>query len=204
MNDPEIHEWSETRLRVRYAETDQAGVVYHSNYLIWFEVGRVELCRDYGFNYRDMETEADAFLPVTEVRVKYRAPARYDDEVMVEQFIPGRELTVGVLGDLPLPVGEIVPRHELFDYECKYTPGMSEETFPAPIEPQVARRVQEYALTAHRALKLSGYSRIDFRLSPDGDIFCLEANTLPGMTATSLLPQAARAAGIGRRFFINQ
>src|SRR5262252_9294443 len=77
------HDWSETRLRVRYAETDQAGVVYHSNYLIWFEVGRVELCRDYGFNYRDMETDADTFLPVTEVRVKYRNPAKYDDEIIV-------------------------------------------------------------------------------------------------------------------------
>jgi D-alanine-D-alanine ligase len=121
--------------------------------------------------------------------------ARYDDEVMVEQFIPGRELTVGVLGDLPLPVGEIIPRHELFDYECKYTPGLSEEIFPAKLAAPIARRLQEYAVTAHRALKLGGYSRIDFRLSPEGDIFCLEANTLPGMTATSLLPQAARAAG---------
>ena len=83
MSEPEHHEWSETRLRVRYAETDQAGVVYHSNYLIWFEVGRVELCRDYGFNYRDMETEAGAFLPVTEARVKYRIPAKYDDEIIV-------------------------------------------------------------------------------------------------------------------------
>ena len=83
MNNPGDHEWSETRLRVRYAETDQAGVVYHSNYLIWFEVGRVELCRDYGFNYRDMESEADAFLPVTEARVKYRAPARYDDVIII-------------------------------------------------------------------------------------------------------------------------
>lgn len=83
MNNPENHRWSETRLRVRYAETDQAGVVYHSNYLIWFEVGRVELCRDYGFNYRDMETEADAYLPVTEARVKYRVPAKYDDEIIV-------------------------------------------------------------------------------------------------------------------------
>jgi acyl-CoA thioester hydrolase len=79
----ENHEWSETRLRVRYAETDQAGVVYHSNYLVWFEVGRVELCRDYGFNYRDMEKEADAYLPVTEVRVKYRIPAKYDDEIVI-------------------------------------------------------------------------------------------------------------------------
>jgi len=123
--------------------------------------------------------------------------ARYDDEVMAEQFIPGRELTVGILGDVPLPVGEIVPKHELFDYESKYTPGMSEETFPAKIATLLARQLQEYALMAHRALKLGGYSRIDFRVSPEGDIFCLEANSLPGMTRTSLLPQAAQAAGIG-------
>ena len=122
--------------------------------------------------------------------------SRFDDEVMAEQFIPGRELTVGVLGDVPLPVGQIVPKHELFDYEAKYTPGMSEETFPAKIETALARQLQEYALMAHRALKLSGYSRIDFRVSPEGDIFCLEANSLPGMTRTSLFPQAAQAAGI--------
>ena len=121
---------------------------------------------------------------------------RYDDEVMTEQFIPGRELTVGILGDVPLPVGEIVPKHELFDYESKYTPGMSEETFPAKIDTRLARRLQEHALEAHRTLKLGGYSRVDFRVSPDGDIFCLEANSLPGMTRTSLYPQAAQAAGI--------
>lgn len=121
---------------------------------------------------------------------------RYDDEVMAEQFIPGRELTVGVLGDVPLPVGEIVPKHELFDYETKYTPGMSDETFPAKIDSVLARQLQEYALMAHRALKLGGYSRVDFRVTPEEDIFCLEANSLPGMTATSLYPQAARAAGI--------
>jgi D-alanine-D-alanine ligase len=123
--------------------------------------------------------------------------SRWDDEVMIEQFIPGRELTVGVLGDEALPVGEIVPRHELFDYECKYTPGMSEETFPAAIARRLARRLQEHALRAHRALKLGGYSRIDFRVTPRGGIFCLEANNLPGLTGTSLYPQAARAAGIG-------
>lgn len=80
-------DWSETRLRVRYAETDQAGMVYHSNYLVWFEVGRVELCRDHGFNYRDMEKEEDAFLPVTECRVKYRAPAKYDDEIVIRSRV---------------------------------------------------------------------------------------------------------------------
>ena len=121
---------------------------------------------------------------------------QYDDEVMAEQFIPGRELTVGILGEVPLPVGEITPTHELFDYESKYTPGMSEEVFPAKLDTSLARQLQEYALIAHRALKLGGYSRVDFRVSPEGDIFCLEANSLPGMTKTSLLPQAARAAGI--------
>lgn len=122
--------------------------------------------------------------------------ARWDDEVMVEAFIPGRELTVGVLGDEALPPGEIIPRHELFDYECKYTPGMSEEVFPAKIGSRIARRLQELALSAHRAVKLGGYSRIDFRVTPDGDIFCLEANNLPGLTRTSLYPQGARAAGM--------
>ncbi|HXF95859.1 MAG TPA: D-alanine--D-alanine ligase [Gemmatimonadales bacterium] len=121
---------------------------------------------------------------------------QHDAEVLVEQFIPGREFTVGVLGDVPLPVGEIIPKHEIFDYECKYTPGMTEELFPAPIDTALARQLQEMALTAHRALKLGGYSRIDFRVNPEGDIFCLEANSLPGMTRLSLFPQAARAAGL--------
>jgi acyl-CoA thioester hydrolase len=83
----EPSEWRETRIRVRYAETDQAGVVYHANYLVWFEVGRVELCRDHGFNYRDMEREADARLPVTELSVKYRAPAKYDDELIIRSRV---------------------------------------------------------------------------------------------------------------------
>jgi len=120
----------------------------------------------------------------------------YDDEVMVEAFIPGREFTVAILGDEALPVGEVIPRHEIFDYECKYVPGMAQEVFPASLEAGTAARIQHLALTAHRALKLGGYSRIDFRMSPVGDIFFLEANTLPGMTGTSLVPQAARAAGI--------
>lgn len=121
---------------------------------------------------------------------------RYDDEVMVERFVPGRELTVGILEGRALPAGEIVPRHEIFDYECKYTPGMSDEIFPADLPPSVAAECARLALLAHHALKLGGYSRVDFRLTPSGEIFCLEVNTLPGMTATSLLPQAARAVGI--------
>lgn len=123
--------------------------------------------------------------------------ARYDDEVMVEAFIPGRELTVGILDGTALSVGEIIPRHEIFDYECKYTPGMAEEIFPADLPVSVAGRIQELALAAHQALKLGGYSRVDFRLPPDGEPICLEVNTLPGMTATSLMPQSAAASGIG-------
>jgi D-alanine-D-alanine ligase len=121
---------------------------------------------------------------------------RYDDEVMIEAYIPGRELTVGVLGEQALPVGEIIPKHEIYDYECKYTPGMAEERFPADIPAATARAAQAQALAAFRALKLRGYARIDFRLREDGALYCLEANTLPGMTELSLIPQGAAAAGI--------
>lgn len=120
----------------------------------------------------------------------------YDDEVMIEQFVPGRELTVGILGDDALPVGEIIPKHEIYDYECKYTVGMAEEVFPAQIPTDRAREAQELARRAFQALKLRGYARIDFRMTDEGDLFCLEANTLPGMTQTSLIPQGAAAAGI--------
>ena len=121
---------------------------------------------------------------------------RYDDEVMLEQFVAGRELTVGILGDQALPVGEIIPKHEIYDYECKYTPGMAEEVFPAQIPSDRAREAQDLARRAFQALKLRGCARIDFRMTDDGSMFCLEANTLPGMTQTSLIPQAAAAAGI--------
>ena len=120
----------------------------------------------------------------------------HDDEVMIEQFIAGRELTVGVLGDETLPVGEIIPKHEIYDYECKYTPGMAVEEFPARLTDDETKTVQNLARKAFDALKLRGYARIDFRMSPDGTFYCLEANTLPGMTQTSLIPQAAAAAGI--------
>lgn len=121
---------------------------------------------------------------------------RYDDEVMLEAFIAGRELTVGVLGEEPLPVGEIIPKHEIYDYECKYTAGMAEEIFPAGIPEEQRAQVQQLALRAFVALKLAGYARIDFRLTEEGTLYCLEANTAPGLTELSLIPQAAAAAGI--------
>jgi D-alanine-D-alanine ligase len=121
---------------------------------------------------------------------------QFDDEVMIERFIPGRELTVGILGDEALPVGEIIPKHELYDYECKYTAGMAREEFPAKLTKSQRASAQAQARRAFRALKLTGYARIDFRMTDDGTFYCLEANTLPGMTELSLIPQAAHAAGI--------
>jgi len=96
-----------------------------------------------------------------------------------------------------LPVGEIIAPGEVFDYQAKYQAGGAREIFPAELPPEVAARAQELAVRAHAALKLGAYSRIDFRMDAQGGIWCLEANSLPGMTAASLLPQAAKAAGIG-------
>jgi D-alanine-D-alanine ligase len=127
---------------------------------------------------------------------------RFDDEVMIEKFIPGRELTVGVLGDLALPVGEIKPKHEIYDYECKYTAGMAEEEFPAQLSATTTAEMQRQAIAAFRALKLGGCARVDFRLAfsddgeGEGEFYCLEVNTLPGMTELSLIPRGAAAMGL--------
>ncbi len=124
----------------------------------------------------------------------------HDSEVMVEEFIQGREITVGVIGndDLqPLPLIEIIPddRFDFFDYEAKYQPGATKEVCPAEVDDAIRDRAQQYALTAHRALQLEGYSRTDMMVRGE-EIFILETNTIPGMTATSLLPQAAAEAGL--------
>ncbi len=120
----------------------------------------------------------------------------WDDLVLFERYVRGRELTVSVVGDLALPVGEIIPAHELFDYECKYQPGLAKEVFPAEVATDIAESLQALALKAHKALRMRDYSRVDFIVDADGTPWCLEANALPGMTANSLLPKAAAAAGI--------
>jgi D-alanine-D-alanine ligase len=125
------------------------------------------------------------------------AATRFDSEVMIERYIPGRELTVGVLGGEALAVGEIVPAHgPIFDYAAKYQPGGAQEIFPADLTAKQTRRVQELGVKVHKALKLDDYSRTDFRMDAKGGIWCLEVNTLPGLSASSLLPRAARAVGI--------
>lgn len=118
--------------------------------------------------------------------------------MLLERFVPGRELTVGVLGDEALAVGEIaVDPESAFTYGDKYQPGAVSETFPADVPAEVAAEARAAALTAHRALRLSGYSRTDFRLDREGVLWTIEVNSLPGLTATSLLPQSAAAVGIG-------
>lgn len=124
--------------------------------------------------------------------------SRYDDEVMVERFVAGRELTVGILEGTALAVGEIRPKlHDtVFDYTSKYQPDGAEEVFPADLPGETTHLVQALGLEAHCAVKAGSYSRVDFRLDDAGRPWCLEVNTVPGMTSASLLPQSAAAAGI--------
>ncbi len=122
--------------------------------------------------------------------------ARYDEDVLCEAFVPGRELTVAVLDGEPLPAVEIFPGHEIYDYESKYTPGMSRYETPAALDPGDRERLAELAVRAWHALRQDSFSRIDFRMDEDGTFWCLEANSVPGLTSTSLVPKAAAAAGI--------
>jgi D-alanine-D-alanine ligase len=115
---------------------------------------------------------------------------------MVERFVPGRELTVPIVGEEALPVGEIITKSEIFDYEAKYQPGAAEEIFPADLPDDIRLEAQRLALVTHQTLKLRGFSRVDFRLDDSGGLWCLEVNTLPGMTGNSLVPKSAKAAGI--------
>jgi D-alanine-D-alanine ligase len=126
----------------------------------------------------------------------------YGSELLVEAFVAGRELTIGIIGDQALPIIEIKPAKDFYNFDNKYpflnpnAGGAAEHTCPAKITGELTRRVQEVALAAHRALDLEVYSRVDVLLSESGEPFVLEINTIPGMTQVSLLPEAAAAAGL--------
>jgi D-alanine-D-alanine ligase len=128
---------------------------------------------------------------------------KYDRELLVEKFIPGRELTIGILGDQALPILEIIPKGGFYDFTNKYpflNPGAgggAEHVVPAKIPEEQTRAIQDLALRAHRALGLQVYSRVDIMFPEEGEASVLEVNTIPGMTEASLLPEAAAAAGIG-------
>ncbi len=121
---------------------------------------------------------------------------RYDEEVVIEQYVKGREFASGIIDGKALPVIEIIPKNGWFDYANKYQANATEEICPAQIPDEVAERMQRATELAFKALKLDVYSRADFLLDADNNIYCLEINTLPGMTSASLLPKEAKAAGI--------
>jgi D-alanine-D-alanine ligase len=124
---------------------------------------------------------------------------------LVEAYVRGREFTVAVLGEDALPVVEISPVDEFYTYHSKYTPGASRHTVPAKIDPELATRMQAYALALHRALGCRDYSRIDVMMdAQDSSLYLLECNTLPGLTSLSLFPEAAAAAGIGYEALVDR
>ena len=120
---------------------------------------------------------------------------RYDPEVLVEAYVPGKEVTVGILGEEALGAMEVIAKGEFHSYEVKYTAGLEEFILPAPLPPPVYERVLGMALAAHGALGCSGYSRVDIRVTDQGEVFLLEVNSLPGLTTLSWLPRIAAAAG---------
>jgi D-alanine-D-alanine ligase len=129
---------------------------------------------------------------------------KIESEVLVEKKITGREFSVGILDGRALPVIEIVPKEGFYDYKNKYQSGCTQEICPASLSGNDTRRVQSLALKTHEILRLGTYSRVDFILDESGEFICLEANTLPGMTPTSLIPQEALASGISYIELCNQ
>jgi len=121
---------------------------------------------------------------------------QFTNTVLIEEFIEGREITVGIINDRILPLLEIIPKHELYDYECKYTDGMSEYVTPVEIDHSLEIELKRQAQLAYNSLGCKDYGRVDFRVTNSGVPYCFEINTLPGMTSHSLLPKMAKADGI--------
>lgn len=171
---------------------------HHNDYQYFIE----KVKSDLGFPCVVKPNDQGSTVGVTICRSEDQLPAAFDlaksfsTRILVEEFINGHEVTVAVLENQPLPVLEIKPKHNVYDYECKYTSGMSEYEVPANIPDEVAKQIQTQALAAHISLSCEVYSRVDFRLSNEMVPYCLEVNSLPGMTSTSLVPKMAKAVGI--------
>ncbi len=140
-----------------------------------------------GVSIIENEAELDSAIEFAE---------KYEDKVLIEEKIVGREMTMGILDGVVLPAVEIIPKSGYYDYKNKYQSGMTEEICPAPITNEEHEKMADYTRRAFATLQLRGYARIDYILTEDGEAVCLEANTLPGMTPTSLLPQEAAAVGM--------
>lgn len=164
---------------------------FHENKIANFEYPFVIKPNDQGSTVGlTIVKEPEQTIPAIESALQFSQTA------IVEKFIPGREMTVSVLDGQALPIIEIIPEHGIYDYECKYQKGKSQYIVPAKVSQPVEKKLQSDALKAYHALGCRHYARVDFRLQEDDINFCLEVNTLPGMTATSLVPKAANAVGI--------
>jgi D-alanine-D-alanine ligase len=131
-----------------------------------------------------------------ELVLAFKEAGKYDEEILVEEFLKGKEITVGILEDIPLPVIEIVPKSGFYDYHSKYTKGETQYIIPARVPREKYLNAQEMSLKAFRVLGCSGCARVDLMTDENGNPFVIDVNTMPGMTETSLLPQAASYAGI--------
>lgn len=161
-----------------------------------------KIINEYGFPVVIKSNDQGSSVGVTvcqsekEIETALKLGFEFSDRVLIEEYIPGREVTVAILDGKPMPVLEIKPKHGVYDYECKYTSGMSEYIVPADIPEEVFKEIQETSVRAYNALRCEVYARVDFRLSPDNKAFALEVNTLPGMTSLSLVPKMAKTAGL--------
>ncbi|MBS4027682.1 MAG: D-alanine--D-alanine ligase [Ignavibacteriales bacterium] len=135
-------------------------------------------------------TEKEKLIPAIELAFQY------SEKVLLEEFIEGRELTVPIVGNEALPIIEIKPKGGFYDYTRKYTKGETEYICPAELPKESFLKIQEQGLKAFNVLGCKGFARTDFRLKPNGELYCLEVNTIPGMTSTSLVPKAAKVVGI--------
>lgn len=140
----------------------------------------------------------------SELRGAIEDTFKFSTKLIIEEYITGREITVAILGDRALSIVEIKPKHGLYDYECKYTGGMSSYEAPANIEESLTKQIREMSLKAHRILDCRGYSRVDLRLTDKGEPYILEVNTNPGMTGTSLVPKSAKAENISFNDLLEQ
>mgnify|MGYP001243495193 CR=1 FL=1 len=132
----------------------------------------------------------------SQLKGAFKVANSFASSVMYEQHIQGREITCSIVGNIAYPIVEIIPKHEIYDYECKYTKGMSKYICPAEINKNISSKIKEISLKIHKLLGCRHYSRVDFLLDRNNDPWFLEINTLPGMTETSLLPKSLESAGV--------
>jgi len=169
-----------------------------------FNISESDICDFSGVRYpcvvKPCSCGSSVGITIVETPVELQQAIHYakaqEDMILIEDKIAGREFSAGILNGMALPVIEIIPESGFYDYKNKYQFGLTKEICPADISDSVAQQIQSMALSVHKALRLGFYSRIDFILDDKNQLYCLEANTLPGMTPTSLLPQEAKAAGI--------